>query len=295
VPRPLPDVAPRPLDPARLGAALIDAAPDAVFVVDPRGVIRLVNHEAERLFGYARGALLGRPIEDLVPAPHREAHRGARAGYAAAPNRRTMGRVEVEAERADGTTFWLAVSLSPIEIDGEALVIAIGRDVGERRAMEEQLRYLCSHDALTGLATRGRFDEEIARLEGGRGYPISILIGDLDGLKAINDRDGHAAGDRTLRAIAAVLRDTFRAEDLIARLGGDEFGVLLPGVGTSGLEDALARLRVSARAAGIAISLGGATATAPGQLGPAREWADRRMYADKGARGRGARPAEVAS
>lgn len=281
-----PEGPPPPLDPARIAAALIEAAPDAVLVVDDRGAIRMVNREAERLFGYARGALLGRSIEELMPAAHRDAHRDARVAYGAAPTRRAMGRFEVEALRSDGTTLWLAVSLSPVEIGGERLVIAIGRDVGERRAMEEQLRYLCNHDALTGLATRGRFDDEIARLENGRSFPISILVADLDGLKEINDRDGHAAGDRALRATAAVLRESFRTEDLIARLGGDEFGVLLTGIGTTELEDALVRVRVRARAAGISISLGGGTATAPGQLALAREWADRRMYADKGTRGR---------
>ena len=267
-----------------LAIGLINAAPDAVFVVDAAGQILLVNDEAERLFGYSRDELLGQAIEVLVPDTLRGGHTAHRHGYGQAPARRGMGTLDVPARRRDGSELWISVSLSPLEAAGQQLVIAIARDVTERRSMQERLRYLGSHDTLTQLYNRGYFDEEIARLARGRVFPVSVLVIDLDGLKQINDRDGHAAGDRLLQDAAAVLRAAFRAEDVVARLGGDEFGVLLPGVVEADHQRAITRLRDGALAAGVELSIGGAIAHAGDDLAPALQRADMAMYADKIAR-----------
>ncbi len=80
------------------------------------------------------------------------------------------------------------------------------------------------------------------RLERGRRYPISILMVDVDRLKMINDRQGHAAGDNMLKRVAKVLTITFRVEDVIARIGGDEFAVLLPDTSAKAAEFVLPRL-----------------------------------------------------
>ncbi|MFV1949604.1 MAG: diguanylate cyclase domain-containing protein, partial [Anaerolineales bacterium] len=104
-------------------------------------------------------------------------------------------------------------------------------DITERKETEEKLRFMSFHDALTGLYNRAYFEEELARLDGGRQYPVSIIAGDLDGLKQINDQLGHDAGDRAIKAAAKVLGlNTFRKEDVVARIGGDEFIVILPSV-----------------------------------------------------------------
>jgi diguanylate cyclase (GGDEF)-like protein/PAS domain S-box-containing protein len=104
-------------------------------------------------------------------------------------------------------------------------------DITERKEAEEKLRFISFHDALTGLYNRAYFEEEIARLEGSRQYPVSIIACDLDGLKQINDQFGHDAGDRAIKAAAKVLGlHTFRKEDVVARIGGDEFIVILPSV-----------------------------------------------------------------
>jgi len=90
-------------------------------------------------------------------------------------------------------------------------------------AGEENLWYLGTHGALTGVYNRAYFEEELERLKRGRGFsPVSVVTVDVDGMKAINDSLGHAAGD------AVVLASAFRNEDVVARIGGDEFAVLLP-------------------------------------------------------------------
>lgn len=108
---------------------------------------------------------------------------------------------------------------------------SLSRADGERRELERQLFRMASYDSLTGLYNRHRFDEELGRFAahhrryGGDG---ALLLLDLDGLKGVNDRLGHQAGDQLIRAVADSLSRRLRTTDFLARLGGDEFAVLLP-------------------------------------------------------------------
>ena len=91
----------------------------------------------------------------------------------------------------------------------------------------EEILYLSYHDNLTGLYNRRYVDEEITRLQEQNHFPLSVVIGDVNGLKATNDAFGHEAGDRLLRTIAQILREEC-TNGLVARKGGDEFIVLFP-------------------------------------------------------------------
>ena len=106
-------------------------------------------------------------------------------------------------------------------------VIALRDITGIRRA-EENIKYLSFHDKLTGLYNRAYFDFELQRLLTSRQMPLTLVIGDVNGLKIINDALGHAFGDKLLKKIADILKESFRIEDIIARWGGDEFSILLP-------------------------------------------------------------------
>jgi diguanylate cyclase (GGDEF)-like protein len=164
--------------------------------------------------------------------------------------------------------------------------------VMEVEKQTEDLRYLGNHDALTGLFNRHYFEAELERLARGRQTPVSIIMADLDGLKQVNDRFGHAAGDDLIRAAAEVLSTTFRADDIVARIGGDEFAVLLPGTGRPEVEEALVRIRsrlVEQHDQGheVSLALGAATAVQPTHLVDTLRAADERMYEDKNARSHG--------
>lgn len=93
---------------------------------------------------------------------------------------------------------------------------------------QEAIQYMSFHDHLTGLYNRRFYEEELARLDTERNWPLTIVMGDVNGLKLVNDSFGHASGDQLLQKTAAALIRGCRADDIIARMGGDEFVMLLP-------------------------------------------------------------------
>ncbi len=183
-------------------------------------------------------------------------------------------------------------SVAPGSEESYKRVIVAIDDITESKRTEEALLYLSSHDAQTGIYNRSFFDAEMARLENSRGYPISILFADMDGLKDTNDELGHAVGDDLLRRAAQVLRDSFRSEDVVARIGGDEFGVLLPGVDAEAAAHALERVRRILAAHNrsfpdlppVRFSIGFATGQPGDSLPEVLRRADERMYQDKATR-----------
>jgi len=107
-------------------------------------------------------------------------------------------------------------------------IVGTIQDITEWKTKEEEIKYLSYHDLLTGLYNRRFYEEEIMRLDTKRNLPMAIIMGDVNGLKLINDSLGHAMGDDLLKKVASSITLGCRADDIIARLGGDEFVVLLP-------------------------------------------------------------------
>jgi PAS domain S-box-containing protein len=134
---------------------LLEAAPDAMVIVDQQGQISLINSQTEQLFGYARDELLGQPVEILVPAMLRQRHTAYRSKYLGDPHRRPMGvGLALSGRRKDGTEFPVEISLSPVETEDGMLVTAAVRDISERLRLEEIRREVAASRAAEAALTR---------------------------------------------------------------------------------------------------------------------------------------------
>ena len=187
---PLPSIANDP-SPLILASTeqLLDSAPDGVLIVDASGAIRLMNRQAEAMFGYARDELLGQPIELLVPEPKTPDHPGLRADYYRKPTARPMGEgLDIAALRKDGTEFPVDVSLSLLETDQGLLVSAAVRDSSARKAIEARLQDFdatahmaaiveSSDDAIIGKSLEGVITAWNAGAEAMYGYRAEEMIG----------------------------------------------------------------------------------------------------------------------
>ncbi len=119
---------------------LLEAAPDAMIIVDEDGRMAIVNGQAEEMFGYARDELLGNTIEMLLPAAARDVHIGHRTNFSDSPALRPMGQgMDLIGLRKDGTEFPVEISLSPVETDGGRFISSVIRDVTVRKQMEQEI------------------------------------------------------------------------------------------------------------------------------------------------------------
>ena len=269
--------------------AALEAAPCAILVTDAEGVIALANAEAERLFGCDGRALVGCPIEVLLPDDLRSAHVADRTQFLAQPVARPMGRQrDLRARRHDGTVFPVEVGLTPVQTDRGMYVVCAVVDLTERtraaehlshhvdllRAANARLAELAGTDSLTSLWNRRTFLEQLdiqLELSVRHARPISVLILDVDEFKQYNDRYGHLAGDEILRGAAQLLRQRARRSDFLARIGGEEFGAILHEADRKGAVQLAEQLRVAVEDAQwprrpITVSVGAATVRFPGPV-----------------------------
>ena len=128
---------------AELFRNLLEAAPDAILIVNRHGVIELINSQVERMFGYTRDELLGQSMEILVPTHLKESHLGHRADYTSAPYTRRMGQdLTLSATHKDGSEIPVEIGISPLQTKDGLLIISSIRDVTERRKNEAVIRQL---------------------------------------------------------------------------------------------------------------------------------------------------------
>ena len=118
-------------------------------------------------------------------------------------------------------------------------------DITELKRLQEKLKEMALKDSLTGLYSRHHLDEQSEILKNSRQYPISIINIDVDGLREVNNKYGHIAGDELLKGVGVVLKDVFRQEDCVCRAGGDEFVVLLPNINKDTAQETVERILTS--------------------------------------------------
>jgi diguanylate cyclase (GGDEF)-like protein/PAS domain S-box-containing protein len=149
-------------------------------------------------------------------------------------------RHESQFEFADGSyQGWVRVSFSPVKSDEQVFFGAIGivEDITEARRSVEKVRFISSHDALTGLFNRHACEEAIESFDNPDCLPLAIIYADLNCLKLANDAFGHQEGDVLLQAASAILRNNLTPNDQAFRWGGDEFVILLKNTGITAAAD----------------------------------------------------------
>ena len=260
---------------------LFERMPDGVLVLDERTRLVEINPPASSMTGIGLDQI-GKPANEIM------SHWPGLSEAAL-----SMEDMREEIQITNDPSRHIEVRVMPLlsknkHRDG---VLILLRDLTERIRMENRLRQMSTHDGLTDLYNRAFFEGELARLERGHHYPVSLLLVDVDNLKKINDNQGHAAGDEILKRTAAVLNDAFRSEDTITRIGGDEFVVILSNTGASlgagvmqRLQQSLEEHNLSYPNAPLELSVGYSTADINTPPNEAFKIADEAMYLQKKSR-----------
>ncbi len=199
---------------ARLRLA-VDAAPAGLAITDADDVLIDVNQEFCRLMGRAESALTGTNILVVLRA--------------ASSDPCTPGLRHEHQISTDTGSRWVshAVNRVPPGDDSADYQVHLLADVTGSRRLRDELAHLATHDGLTGVANRRRVLDRFAAMADTSQVSMGVVFCDVDGLKAINDTYGHAAGDAVLTAVAERLAVAIRSHDDVGRIGGDEFVVLL--------------------------------------------------------------------
>ncbi|WP_165857283.1 sensor domain-containing diguanylate cyclase [Marinobacter sp. JSM 1782161] len=227
---------------------LMDNLPGMAYrcLLDERWTMKFVSDGCRALTGYGPDELLENRVVSLTdlldPGVNEDMIRAVERAIANAE----PYAAEYPMTRRDGTRIWVWDKGRSVEVGGQLMLEGIMLDISDRKALEQELARLATHDALTGLYNRRelerRLDEEMIRAHR-YGRPVAVLWVDLDHFKAINDRFGHAQGDEVLRRVSQLLQRSIRAMDIAGRYGGEEFVLVLPEHELGEAEETAERLR----------------------------------------------------
>lgn len=206
---------------------------DAVITTNSKGEVQYLNPVAERLTGWKNAEGHGLPLATIIRFVNEDTLEALPSPVDECMQTNSISTLNEQAAllQRDGSALSIEASAAPMRNQqGDTIgVVMVCQDVSQTRKLALQLTYQASHDALTGLYNRLKFEGRLNQLLGNteKNGQHGLLYLDLDQFKIVNDTCGHMAGDELLRQLSAVLKSCIRQGDVLARLGGDEFGVLL--------------------------------------------------------------------
>lgn len=204
---------------------------DGVVTTDVAGVITLINPTAQTLTGWGEEAI-GKPFGEVLRLISEETGLTAKSpietvlltGETVALANHTALITRM------GSKVPIADRAAPIrDEEGRVYgVVMVFRDITQEKAQRERIDYIVTHDSMTGLYNRYFMEDRVQNLERAEDTPFAVIMGDLNGLKLVNDAFGHNAGDIFIIKVAEILQECCRKGDMVGRWGGDEFLVLMP-------------------------------------------------------------------
>lgn len=271
---------------------LLDSTAEGIYGIDTNGICTFCNASCLRMLGYKQ------PLDLIGENTHQIIHHSRPDGTPLHPDEckvliaiRKGEGTAVDDEvfwRADGTSFPVEYSSYPQYRGGQIVgAVVTFTDISNRKKSEEEILYLSFHDQLTGLYNRRYFDQELARLDVPRNFPLTVIMADVNGLKLVNDSLGHEAGDELLKKAADAMSKSCRADDIVARLGGDEFVILLPKTDGGEAQRIVSRIKNAARkekvgSVDISVSFGFGIKTSPDEpIQDILKKAEDHMYREK--------------
>jgi diguanylate cyclase (GGDEF)-like protein/PAS domain S-box-containing protein len=207
-----------------------------IFTVDLNGTINTVNKMFTRILGYRSEEITGHLLEEIL------VHLRDIDNVLSFSKSDIGESLDVDVFCKDGSIKTLNVSTNIIDSTQEEFEI-VAVDVSEKKKDEQKIRYLSYHDKLTDVYNRAYFDEFIKDLDEDERYPFSIIIGDMNGLKELNDNFGHKSGDQMLVDVALICKKACREQDKVCRIGGDEFAIICTDTDEIGARKVCKRIR----------------------------------------------------
>jgi len=266
---------------------MLDQLCNVIVAADKDDRIVFWNQYAQKMFQWKQETVLGKNVYSVIM----ENNSGIAGKIKESIIKNGIWEDEITALKKDGCSFSAHAVIAAIKNNNSDIIGTAGvyTDITARKHLDEQLKYISLHDALTGLYNRNYFEQEMHRFESARLKSAGIIVCDVDGLKLINDTLGHETGDSLLMAAASIIRDSFRESDMVARIGGDEFSVLLPNTDINSvksaklrIQDALKEYNMNNRELPMSISVGIAVSNEqPVNMSSLFEEADSNMYWEK--------------